>query len=381
MTHSVVKIKDVCDFYRGLTYSKSDEVDFSGNAVLRATNIDLITNKLNLSEIRYINDAVNISQDKKVQVNDVLICTASGSKSHLGKVAFIEEPLDMAFGGFMGVLRAKPNINPKFLFAFLKSDIFLKYVFGLSDGANINNLKFSQFENLEFNLPSLSTQQKIVEKLDAILAEIDKVTTAAEANIKNAEALFQSYLTEVFRADKHIDELCNIGSFLKLEYGKGLDESDRKESGAYFAYGANGIKAKTNKFLFDKPSIIVGRKGSVGELSLVFDRFWPLDVTYYVTHDSDRTDLKYLYYGLMAQNLPKYAKGVKPGINRNDVYALQMRLPSLIEQKKIALKFADLSEKVNDLSAIYKNKIKSLSSIKKNILLQAFNGKLVKEQE
>ena len=39
MSQSIAKIKDVCEFFRGLTYSKSDEVDFSSNAVLRATNI------------------------------------------------------------------------------------------------------------------------------------------------------------------------------------------------------------------------------------------------------------------------------------------------------------------------------------------------------
>ena len=82
MSWKTVELGDICEFTRGLTYSKTDEVEFSNNAVLRATNIDLESNKLNLEEIRYINSSVKIKEDKKVKLNDILICTASGSKSH-----------------------------------------------------------------------------------------------------------------------------------------------------------------------------------------------------------------------------------------------------------------------------------------------------------
>ena len=53
---------ELCDFQRGLTYAKSDEVELSGSVVLRATNIDLATNLLDLSELRYISDKVEIGR-------------------------------------------------------------------------------------------------------------------------------------------------------------------------------------------------------------------------------------------------------------------------------------------------------------------------------
>ena len=48
------RLGELCDLQRGLTYTKSDEVESSKNIVLRATNIDLATNLLDLSELRYI---------------------------------------------------------------------------------------------------------------------------------------------------------------------------------------------------------------------------------------------------------------------------------------------------------------------------------------
>jgi type I restriction enzyme S subunit len=126
-----------------------------------------------------------------------------------------------------------------------------------------------------------------------------------------------------------------LGEVLKLEYGKPLPKDKRDEAGAHVAYGANGILCRTNECYWDKPSIIVGRKGSAGELKLTEDKFWPLDVTYFVTFDEQKYDLKFLYFCLQCLKLTSLAKGVKPGINRNDVYALKATFPPLPEQKRI----------------------------------------------
>ncbi|MEW6584953.1 MAG: restriction endonuclease subunit S [Nitrospirota bacterium] len=122
---------------------------------------------------------------------------------------------------------------------------------------------------------------------------------------------------------------------LKLEYGKPLDEADRKPNGRYPVYGANGVKDRSNKFYFDKPSIIVGRKGSAGEVNLTEEKFWPLDVTYFVTFDDRQYELRFIYYLLTILDLPSLAKGVKPGINRNEVYSQVTKFPPLPEQRRI----------------------------------------------
>jgi len=126
-----------------------------------------------------------------------------------------------------------------------------------------------------------------------------------------------------------------LGEVLQLEYGKPLDDADRKPDGLYPVYGANGEKDRSDKFYFDKPSIIVGRKGSAGEVNLTEEKFWPLDVTYFVTFDERQYELRFLYYLLTTLDLPSLAKGVKPGINRNEVYSQIAKVPPLLEQQRI----------------------------------------------
>ncbi|QHE77033.1 restriction endonuclease subunit S [Hydrogenophaga sp. PBL-H3] len=103
----------------------------------------------------------------------------------------------------------------------------------------------------------------------------------------------------------------------------------------YPAYGANGEKDRTDKYYKDQPSIIVGRKGSAGEITKTEVKYWPLDVTYFAEFDRQRYDLQFLYYLLTTLDLPSLAKGVKPGINRNEVYGVPVMVPSLPEQRRI----------------------------------------------
>lgn len=126
-----------------------------------------------------------------------------------------------------------------------------------------------------------------------------------------------------------------IGQVLQLQYGKPLEDGDRKPDGLYPVYGANGQKNRTDRFYHDKPSIVVGRKGSAGEIDLTEPKFWPLDVTYFVTFDEQQHELRFLYYLLTTLDLPQLAKGVKPGINRNEVYSQVAKIPPLSEQQRI----------------------------------------------
>ena len=138
------KLGDVASFDRGLTYSGKDEVPTSNNVVLRSNNIDLATNSLNLDELKFISNDIIIPENKKLKANTIFMCMSNGSKQHLGKVAFIDRDYPYAFGGFMGLIT--PNLQtiyPKFLYFYLCSPSFKRFLLAIGNGANINNIKFS----------------------------------------------------------------------------------------------------------------------------------------------------------------------------------------------------------------------------------------------
>ena len=126
-----------------------------------------------------------------------------------------------------------------------------------------------------------------------------------------------------------------LGDICQLEPGKPLAQGDRKVTGPYPVYGADGEIARTGKYYFDKPTVIVGRKGTVGELNLTEKRFWPLEDTYFATFDEEQYDLQFLYYLLLTVDLHSFAKGAKPHLNRSEIYAQAVMVPALPEQQRI----------------------------------------------
>ena len=165
-----------------------------------------------------------------------------------------------------------------------------------------------------------------------------------------------------------------LGHICKLNYGKALDRKDRLENGVVSVYGANGIKTYTDKFLHDKPSIIIGRKGSAGELNKVAEPFWALDVTYFVTVDESIVDLDFLFYSLITLNLPSMARGVKPGINRNDVYDKSINLPPLAEQQRIVAKLDVAFAEIDGAIEVANAKVKEVNCLFKKELENTFSN-------
>ena len=173
-THSIVPLKKICDLVRGVTYSKKDEVQEGGHQVLRANNIVNDTSTLDLSEIKLVSESIKFSDDKKLQANDIFICMASGSKDHIGKVAFITSDTDYYFGGFMGAVRAKlEHIEPAYLFYQLRHNRFNDYLREQIIGANINNLGAKLFYQFRLPLPSLEVQREIVAEIEGYQRVID----------------------------------------------------------------------------------------------------------------------------------------------------------------------------------------------------------------
>jgi type I restriction enzyme S subunit len=169
-------------------------------------------------------------------------------------------------------------------------------------------------------------------------------------------------------------QIKKLGEILKLEYGKPLSKNDRGFKGKYPVYGANGIKSRCNSFYFAKPSIIVGRKGSAGELHLSENKFWPLDVTYFVTFDENKYDLKFLYNLLTTLELPKLAKGVKPGINRNEVYLIEVGIPPFPEQKRIVEILDDVFEKLTKAKENAEKNLQNSKELFKSYLQSIFTN-------
>lgn len=137
-----------------------------------------------------------------------------------------------------------------------------------------------------------------------------------------------------------------LGDVIELAYGKSLPQRSRV-SGRFPVFGSNGQVDTHNKSLVGGPGIIVGRKGSVGEVIWSKQDFWPIDTTYYVKLKNPDDDLRYWYYVLKTLGLNKLnSHSAIPGLNRDVAYIKQVPLRSTLEQEEIANILGSLDEKI-----------------------------------
>jgi type I restriction enzyme S subunit len=223
-------------------------------------------------------------------------------------------------------------------------------------------------------VPPLAEQQRIVAKLDEIDADLRTLTEHLDAEYLRSAQVRPSITNDLMT--RTAGSKMSIGDILTLEYGKPLEPLLRDPSASVPVYGANGIKTFTSTALHEEPTIVVGRKGSAGELTLVDGPCWPLDVTYYVVHNKTESDLRYLRVLLEQCELPSLAKGVKPGINRNEVYGLDCVVPPLLEQQRIVAKLDEVQSACSDVSTNLERRKAKASELRQSVLAAAFRGEL-----
>lgn len=138
-----------------------------------------------------------------------------------------------------------------------------------------------------------------------------------------------------------------IGEIAPFTYGKGLPEGRRNANGRVPVYGSNGVVGFHDVPLTSGPTIVIGRKGTVGAVHYSPVPCWPIDTTFYVT-GADPSLVRYRYYVLKSLGLEHMnADSAVPGLNRDAAHARRVRIPATDdEQRAIAHILGTLDDKI-----------------------------------
>lgn len=203
------KFNDVATYLRGVSYSKTKEVNDGSNGykLLRANNITLSSNVLNFNEIKVIDFSVNVKENQMLMKNDILICAGSGSEEHIGKVAFISENIDYTFGGFMGIIRCKSNIiHPRYLFHIMTSQTFKNHLHKVSNSSTINNINNDTWKDFNLPVPPMEVQCEIVRILD----KLTRLEVKLEAELEARKKQYEYYRDKLLNFDETANPITKL---------------------------------------------------------------------------------------------------------------------------------------------------------------------------
>ena len=167
-------------------------------------------------------------------------------------------------------------------------------------------------------------------------------------------------------------KIVKLGDVITFQRGYDLPKTKMIE-GIYPVIGSNGIIGYHNEFTTNSPSITIGRSGNVGKPFIYKGKSWSHNTTLFVK-EFKNVYPSFIYYLLGTLNLNHYAGGTAvPTLNRNHIHNLEINLPPLETQKKIAAVLSALDDKIELNNAINKNLEEQAQAIYKNMFVDNLN--------
>jgi type I restriction enzyme S subunit len=344
------------------------------------------------------------SSAKLFDKNSVILST----RAPIGHLAINEVPM-CTNQGCRGIVPSK-NLDTWFLYYFLKSNVEL--LDSLGTGATFKELSTKALGGVQFPLPPLPEQQRIVAILDECFAALEKTKANAEQNLKNAKELFESYLQGVFENKGEGWEVYTVKECVENGFiYKPLDgnhgeihptKSDFVPSGVPFVMSRDmkggGIDENNCYFITEKQAktlrtgfakdgdVLISHKGTIGEVSIIktekdFLVLTP-QITFYRIKNIDKLYNKYLYYYFLnnvfqkSMNLIAQGGSTRAYIGITKQLELSITIAPLKEQQTIVRQLDALRAETQRLEAVYQQKLADLEELKKSILQKAFAGEL-----
>jgi type I restriction enzyme S subunit len=335
---------------------------------------------------------------RQIKSGDIIFATI---RPTLKRIAVVPPELDgeVCSTAFF-VFRTRPNLDPKFLFYYLFTDIFMGGMESLQTGASYPAVNDTQVREQKIAFPALPEQKRIVAILDEAFEGIDAAVGNAEKNLANARELLEIYTDSVFSNprngwyEKKLKDVCE-----KITDGT-------HQTPTYFDKGVVFLSSRnvTTGFIdWDKikyidqkqhlemhrrvaprrNDILLAKNGTTGVAAIVdrdtvFDIYVSLALLRALSVIRPQLLLHFINSTVAKRQFNKRLKGIGvPNLHLEEIREVTIAFPSsLSEQDAVVDKLDALRGEAARLEGIYQQKIAALSELKQAILQKAFAGEL-----
>lgn len=138
----------------------------------------------------------------------------------------------------------------------------------------------------------------------------------------------------------------NLKDLVEIKYGKN-QKHVKNPHGKYPILGTGGVIDLADQYLYDKPSVLIGRKGSIGKVKYIDKPFWTIDTLFYTKINETKVLPKFLYYKLSMIDFNYYNEGTTiPSLRTETLYRIKLDLPHLSAQKKVINTLGTIDNKI-----------------------------------
>lgn len=365
------------------------------------TSKNLKNGKLDLNNVQYITkeDYESISKRSGVKVGDVLLAMIGT----IGNPVVVDIDQQFAIKN-VALIKTNQQQSPDFLRYYLMSPLVAEQMKKDAKGATQKFVGLGYLRNFTIKAPSLHAQQKLVAKLDAIFGQIDKATLAAETNANNTEALFQSYLTEIYQSNKQgwvkkkFSEIAEIKGGKRVPKGLELTKqttpypylrvTNFSESGDIdttdLMYADNEIYNQIKRYIITRDDLYISIAGTIGRTGIVSNELSGSLLTENACRlvFNEGINNKFVYFftksvNFINQTVEQTRTTAQPKLALSRLSEITLSIPSPEEQLKVVKKLELLSSNIQSCRSYYAAKVNEFAKLKQSVLQNAFSCGIV----
>ena len=328
------KIQDISKrIVSGGTPNRSNTKYYGGSIPwLRTQEIDF--NEIHSTELYITEDGLANSSATLIEPNTIIVAMYGATA---GKVALTKIPLTTN-QACCNIEVNKAVIKYRYVYYWLVNNYKVLKSMGQGSQSNINS---SIIKNFPIPIPSLETQEKIVEILDTFTNYVSELQSELQLRTKQYTYFRDMLLSEEYlnKVTKEMEEdrrlkIVQLDEVVKIKNGKDWKELEEGDIPVYGSGGEMGVYV--SKCAYDKPTVLIPRKGSIKNVFYIETPFWNVDTIFYTEIDESKLIPKYFYYFIEYFDLSKLSENsTRPSLTQSTLKVLKFPLPSLSLQNKI----------------------------------------------
>jgi type I restriction enzyme, S subunit len=316
----------------------------------------------------------------------ILMGTGGVASVHLGKERYAYSTDTWAFR----IINDELNIDYVYRLIQLYLD---KIDYSGFEGSGLRHLRKDFIKKLVFDVPNTEYQQKIA----AILTSIDTAIEKTEALIVKYRHIKAGLMHDLFTRGVTSDGklrpphelapelyqqtpigwipkewvLKTLEEVVSFQRGYDIVESDFVD-GKFPVVSSGGVIGYHREYTTKAPNVVVGRKGTIGQVHFLETDFWAHDTSLFAT-DFFGNDPLFVYYLCGWLNLGRFGtRSGSPSLNRNDIHPLNVACPNIIEQKRLTTRLIGCDQKIETLN----DDLAKLKKLKTGLMQDLLTGKV-----
>ena len=285
-----------------------------------------------ISEIQYINlidEKLPSRAKRKVKKNSIIYSTVRPNQTHFGIIKSFPENFLVSTG--FAVLDVNEKLaKPDFVYYYLNQNENTESLHAIAEQTTsaYPAIKPSDIADISINLPPLATQQKIAQILSSLDDKIELNNKINDNLEQQAQAIFKSWFVDFEPFGGKMPKGWKMGKLsdlITVKYGK---DHKKLEDGSYPVYGSGGIMRYVDKFLYDKESVLIPRKGTLNNVFYINEPFWSVDTMFY-TEMTKENLAKFVYFFVKGKDLNSMNAGsAVPSMTTEILNAIEVVIPS-----------------------------------------------------